>query len=447
MDTTFLEIFFKRSTSRTVGFCSGRRCAHPVIRVCIGAMVVVAALTATYEPAQALVVTTTTLDTTQAPPGGPAGWTNVAQGGLPDARNFIYLGNGWALGAWHTGPFPISPDQTLDFSTGPLSVIPGQNYEVMNPTGMGLSAHTDLRLVRLNGEPNLPSITIATQALTVADLGQPQAEVTFIGQGHTREAAQTRWNSSWVESPTGSFIGYKTLPDITKRWGKNAIANENSLFGESDSDLRGTVFAAGRHVVSMITYFDQSGIDYEAQAVDLNSGTSVFRKNGSQWELIGIVNTIYTYTNQPVATAVFGNATTFADLTFYNQNYPGSISNIMSSHPNYSIVGDLNLDGVVSGNGAGSTATDDVAAFIQGWGSTQTQGNLTSWKKGDMNLDGTVNVTDFMMMRNALNGAGMGGGAEALAKAISMPLVPEPSTVVMTIVALIGLLLPRRRRM
>jgi hypothetical protein len=64
-----------------------------------------------------------------------------------------------------------------------------------------------------------------------------------------------------------------------------------------------------------------------------------------------------------------------------------------------------------------------------------------------MNLDGTVNVTDFMMMRNALNGAGMGGGAEALAKAISMPLVPEPSTVVMTIVALIGLLLPRRRRM
>ena len=111
------------------------------------------------------------------------------------------------------------------------------------------------------------------------------------------------------------------MDDTTKRWGKNQIADENSLVSESDPDLRGTVnigtTANPRHIVSMFTRFDFSAGDYEAQGVDRDSGSAVFRKNGAQWELIGIVNTIYTYENQPAFSAFDGDYTSFADLTYY----------------------------------------------------------------------------------------------------------------------------------
>ena len=393
-------------------------------------------------------MTTTTLDTTQPPADNP-GWNNVTVGA--NTRNFIYLGNGWGLSAWHVGPDINAPPslQTLTFSTGTFSVIPNQNYDVPNPSGMGLSAFTDLRLVRLDGDPGLPAITIASQPLTNANLNQPIADVTFIGQGRTRQANQTNWDSNWTEVPSGStYLGYKAMDDNTKRWGKNQIADEDPLFNPDDSDLRGTVplnfgtaeNPAIRHIVSMFTRFDQSGIAYEAQAADRDSGTSVFRKNGAQWELIGIVNTIYTFQNQPAPTAVYGTYTSFADLTFYRNE----ILNIMNGHTNYSVAGDVNLDGVVTGDGTGSWATDDVTAFVQGWNWQQAQANVVSWKKGDLNLDGVTNVNDFFLMRSALNNAGLGAGASSLSGLFGTGVVPEPSCLILAAGA-IGFALFRRR--
>jgi hypothetical protein len=386
--------------------------------------------------ASALVVTTTTLDTTQPPPDNP-GWNNVTVGA--NTRNFTYLGNGWALSAWHVGPGPADPPQfqTLTFSTGVVSVIPNQNYVIPNPSGSGLSAETDLRLVRINADPGLPSLTIAQTPLTSSNLGQPIADVTIIGNGRTRDANPATWSG---------HQGYYALGDYTKRWGRNQIADENPLLNESDADLRGTVNIGSmqdpRHTVSMITRFDMSGgIDYEAQGVDRDSGSAVFRKNGAQWELIGIVNTIYTYENQPAVSAFNGNYTSFGDLTYYRSE----ILNIMNTHANYSVVGDLNLDGIVSGNGTGSVATDDVAAFVQGWGWQQGTANVTSWKKGDLNLDGVTNVTDFFLMRNAAINAGLVTGASTLSGMFGSGVVPEPSTLVL-IAGAIGFALAGRRR-
>ena len=42
-------------------------------------------------------------------------------------------------------------------------------------------------------------------------------------------------------------------------------------------------------------------------------------------------------------TAVYGNVTTMAALSHYNQNYPKSISDIMTRLSDYSIMGDVNL--------------------------------------------------------------------------------------------------------
>ena len=69
---------------------------------------------------------------------------------------------------------------------------------------------------------------------------------------------------------------------------------------------------------------------------------------------------------------------------------------------------------------------------------------MESWKKGDLNLDGVTNVTDFFLMRNALNNAGLGAGASALSGLFSSGGVPEPSSLILAAGA-IGFALGRRR--
>jgi hypothetical protein len=378
----------------------------------------------------ALVVTTPTtspLDTTQPPPDNP-GWNNVTVGST--TRNYTYLGNGWALSAWHVGPFIGQPAnlQTLTFSTGVVSVIPNQNYDVPNPSGSGLSADTDLKLVRLSSDPGLLPLTIASTALTDSIAGTAAAEVAFVGNGRSRETSQ----STYMGHP-----GYYTTADRTKRWGKNRIENENTLFSENDTDLRHVVNIGTnedpRHIVSMFTQFDMTGgIDYEAQAVVDDSGSAVFRKNGAQWELIGIVNTAYTHDNQPITGAFDENLTSFADLTYYRS----AIMQIMNSHQAFSINGDVNLDGILSGDGSGTATTDDVTAFVQGWGWQQGSANVTSWKKGDLNLDGIVNVNDFFLMRGALVTANLGAGASALGELLGSGAVPEPTSALLAAFAI-----------
>jgi hypothetical protein len=372
--------------------------------------------------AAAMVVTTTTLDTTQ-PPADDPGWNYVTVGAT--TRTYTYLGNGWALSAWHVGPFIGEPAnlQNLTFSTGVVSAIPNQNYDVPNPTGSGLSAFTDLKLVRINTDLGLPALTISSTPLNSSVLNTADSEVTFIGNGRSRVASQTSYSG---------HSAYDTVSDRTKRWGKNRIADENSYYSQSDTDLRVTVNIGTnenpRHIVSMVTQFNlPGGIAYEAQAVSEDSGTAVFRKNptNSQWELAGIVNSIDNiYNGQPFTSAADGNYTTFADLSYYRNE----ILNIMNSHAGFSINGDLNLDGVLSGDGTGTAATDDVTAFVQGWGWQQGSATVNSWKKGDLNLDGVVNVNDFFAMRTALVTANLGAGALALSQMLGSA-VPEPTSV------------------
>lgn len=390
------------------------------------------------SPAHALIVTTTSpLNTTQPPPDDP-GWNNTTISGTSN-RNFTYLGNGWAISAWHVGPDIGQPpnEQVLSFSTGNYSIIPNQNYIVPNQAGSGLSAQTDLRLVRLSSDPGLPSVTIAQTPLTNANLGQSVADVTFVGIGRTREATAATWEG---------HQGYYAQSDNTKRWGRNQIASEDPLFGTTDSDLRGTVNIGTaedpRHIVSMFTRFDFNAGNYEAQAVDRDSGSAVFHKSGAQWELIGIVNTIYTYNNQPGLSAFDGDYTSFADLTYYRSE----ILNIMNAHADYSVMGDVNLDGVITGNGTGPASSDDITAFVQGWGWQQGTASVNSWKKGDLNRDGVTNATDFFLMRNAAINAGLATGATALSNLFSSGGVPEPSSIALVAIVA-GFAACRRRRL
>jgi hypothetical protein len=407
-------------------------------------------------PARALVVAT--LPGTDSAPmgaGNDPGWAEVTQAG----SNYVYLGDSWVLSARHVGV------STANFSTGSFSPIPTQDFIVSNPTSSGLTDSqgnftTDLRLIRINGDPGLPSIfgpnpafTIPTQEPSVDDL------VTTIGYGPTRAANTTSWDSNWTEvPPPGSFTGYKPLLDqnnnivYNKRWGKNNIADKHEVFNDQTAGVTHVVSlktgdGITRSIVSLATRFDQSAGTYESQAVAGDSGSSVFRKNPTtqQWELAGIVNSTFIYDKQSTSAAAYGDLTSFADLAYYHDQ----IFNIINAHQNYSVNGDLTLDGVVSGNGTGPAATDDVTAFIQGWSYQQATGDITSWKKGDLNLDGKVDVADFLLLRAAFNGSpGSGASLNSLAALVDAGKggVPEPSSLLLATIGAAWLAAFYRRR-
>jgi hypothetical protein len=385
---------------------------------------VVAAFAFLAMPAHALVVINTGTTDITVPPADDPGWANVA-GGF--SRNYVYLGNGWALTAAHVGPVAGDNDQLLNFNGTNFNMIPGQNFVVHNPTGQGLTTYTDLRLVRIDGDPGLPSLAIASTPLTNANLNQSVANLTIMGLGPGRQPN----TSVWVDPNNNqSHTGYFGAGDYIKRWGKNQITDENPIFNESDSDLRSkiTIFEtaadvfANVDVISMFTIFDQAP-SFEAQVIGGDSGSAVFHKNASnQWELIGIVNTALTFSaSQPSDFAPFGGGTSFADLTFYRSE----IMNIMAAHPTV-LPGDYNSDGIVDG------------------------ADYVIWRKG---LGTTFGNTGYDVWRAHFGQTGSGAGAGSVtatgivgSSTGGLAGVPEPATLILAIGAVSPLFLRRRRR-
>jgi hypothetical protein len=316
------------------------------------------------------------------------------------------------------------------FDSGTFAPVNGENFIIHNPPpslagGLSLTTETDLRLIRIDGDPGLPGLTIASQSPPTS--GVNGSQIMFVGNGPQRLASETSWqvntsdpkNWIWTEQAGGNFHGYKTGAGA-KAWGTNRLANPSDYSGptlikNTLSSTTGvmplkTPDGITRDVITMVASFDQQGqngaLPYEAQGVGGDSGSAVFYKNGSQWQLAGIVNSTLTYNNQAVLYAVYGDATTFSDLSYYNKPYQGSICDVMKTCGNYSVLGDVNLDGVVSGNGTGPAQTDDVTAFVAGWryDNSAGAGDYVSWTHGDLNHDGKTNVDDFLLLRGALNG-------------------------------------------
>jgi hypothetical protein len=113
--------------------------------------------------------------------------------------------------------------------------------------------------------------------------------------------------------------------------------------------------------------------------------------------------------------------------------------------------GDVNRDGMVSGDGTGDALSDDVAAFVAGWLSENriigahgsiAVGDWNTWGQGDLNLDGRTTLADALILHNALltNGsAGLDFGLLA-----GGPAVPEPAAFVLLAIAMTGFLCSRR---
>lgn len=112
---------------------------------------------------------------------------------------------------------------------------------------------------------------------------------------------------------------------------------------------------------------------------------------------------------------------------------------ILDFVPTNGIVGDVNQNGVVFGNGTGPAETDDVKAFVEGWLSTDLPLGLNGYKKGDLNFDRKTDLADAFILHQVLAQQGGAFNFSLLSG------VPEPSTALLCLIGA-AMLCGRRRR-
>jgi hypothetical protein len=135
---------------------------------------------------------------------------------------------------------------------------------------------------------------------------------------------------------------------------------------------------------------------------------------------------------------VMGTTTSATPVNYGTFNFP--VDNAFAASP---VSGLRGVAGDVTNNGIFDAA--DKTAFIAGWLQKHVVngiqiGDMASRAQGDLNLDGITNIQDLLLMQNALTGAGMG-----TITAGDLNGVPEPTTALLTILAVLPLAIRRRR--
>jgi len=260
---------------------------------------------------------------TTAPVDDP-GFANVGQ--LLGA-SMVYIRNGWVLSASHVVNASTLP-ATVSFNGMSYGTNSTTFERLTNGGTPGLSEFTDLVMFQLTSWDSLAEVQVASTVPSVL------VSVVMAGAGRDREASLTSWDVDtapdpdvWTEvsPPPADREGYKTLSSRSLRWGTNTVESVNLSVDTGNGD-----------VVSFSTDFDESDGTSEAHAVVGDSGGGVFAKNLlGDWELVGIMHAVSTFNGQPSGanTAVFGNQTFSADLSFYSDQI-----NAISSIPEPSAI-------------------------------------------------------------------------------------------------------------
>jgi hypothetical protein len=88
------------------------------------------------------------------------------------------------------------------------------------------------------------------------------------------------------------------------------------------------------------------------------------------------------------------------------------------------VPGDINLDGVVFGNGSGLASEDDVTAFVTHWLAEGGGSIADRYQRGDINLDGVTNLDDWALLHRTNPAL-----ATAIARSLAGHPVPEPTSI------------------
>ncbi|HEY8153602.1 MAG TPA: trypsin-like serine protease [Myxococcota bacterium] len=221
--------------------------------------------------AEALILDSADPTPTTSPPADDPGWNHVGDvgGGLTG----IYLGNGWVLTANHVAT------SNSEFQGVWYPYVPGSDVQLLNPD----LTPADLKVFRIDPSPNLPLLRIRATTPPEAPV---VTNVTMIGRGLWRGAT-----TSWM-----GHGGYLWGTANGKRWGTNRVYE--------------TGFAGGSWTISTdFTKVTMGGTTHEAQGATGDSGGALFIKNGSNWELAGVLFAIGPYSGQPDSTALYGKVT------------------------------------------------------------------------------------------------------------------------------------------
>jgi hypothetical protein len=372
---------------------------------------------ASASTARAVVVSASNSAATRIAPADNPGWDNVVR---ISSASGVYLGDGWVLTANHvgTGPARFSDGRSID-------VLSGTNVQLSNPT---LPGKPDLRMFRLVEDAGLPTLDIETS--------RPPAgsTVMMIGAGLERAPGLAGWtvfgSSSglvWNEASLvqANTFGFALLETSAMAWGTNlvqtgAIAINGSTAGFGMS-------------------FDRPGLAWEAQAVTGDSGGGVFYPVDGQWRLAGIMDTQTTSNNQPVGTAIFGNSTQAADLSVYRTQILDIMNSADTAWQNQANRFDVNkLDGVTPLDALlviNELKRNGAHGFIG-------KPSLVGGRYYDVSGDGRIDNLDALQLINHMLGPAVDPLLEPAVLVEGTP-VPEPSSVMLAVVALALLVVAR----
>jgi hypothetical protein len=182
--------------------------------------------------------------------------------------------------------------------------IPGSAHQLTNADGSA----TDLVVFGLRTEPPLSLLPIRATAPSVGN------GVIMIGRGQQR-TAPTTWNG---------HNGYALGTSGYMRWGTNVVDQTNVTL---------TVSGTRTHGFSM-TFSEEGGTPDEAQAAAGDSGSAVFLRNGSAWELAGLVHATLDG-GHPPGIVLFGAKTLVSDLSQYKSQIDALVTTPASRRRNH----------------------------------------------------------------------------------------------------------------
>lgn len=372
-------------------------------------------------------------------PADDPGWANLATN-----KSAVYLGDGLVIAAKHAaglgmvqlagGSFPLisGSQKTLTnediFGARRQSTGTLENFTDLWVYRVGVDATTGLSPEEL--DPNIQTLNIA-ETLP----GYNNQTLTIFGSGSERvlnaantENGQTHYNStgSVLSDPDDwSSSSYRGFPSSSSspgwQWGTNKRStSDGSAYSSGGNSLIENLF--GTDTIGFATRFDENGLPDEAQGVGGDSGGPVFWKDGDDWVLAGLLHAIYPARNNTNSlNSAFGAHTLISDFSYYRDQ-------IEEERGRFSVMGDINLDGSVTGSIVNGVATGDLGILVSNWLNEPTDPDIHSWMKGDLNLDGSVGLADFVLMRDALGGSiSMSGFAQL----VGVPVIPEPTAVLL----------------
>lgn len=379
---------------------------------------------------------------------------------LPTNKTGIYLGDNLLLTALHA-------DSTTDveIAGGTFPIIPGSQMLLANPSTFGsrsqsngnLDANSDLRLYRIGLDvtsgmtpeeldPEIRRIAIADRLPNTTT-----EQLTIFGRGRYRRLnsanttnGQYYYNSSGSvltdpnDWPTSSYRGFQVTTDTGPypwQWGTN-MRTTSTPSGVVRSGQNYLMEGNFLDTIGFSMRFDEFGLDDEAQGAGGDSGGPVFWKDGDEWVLAGLMHGVYPPNNNLSLLGAFTSFTAISDLSY--STYSDQID---AARGVFSKMGDINLDGSITGDIVNGVATGDLAALVDNWLYDSGEADIHSWMRGDLNQDGVTDLYDFVLLREALGGS---ISASAFAQAVAAVTVPEPSA--LTLVVLSSLAVVRRRR-